>query len=127
MAHIDDVTDTIDTYLSAWNERDPERRAQLIRRAWAPDGRLIDPPLSGDGHDGISEVAGAMHEHYRGHDFRRVSAVDEHHDHLRFAWELVAPDGAVTLRGIDVGELAADGRLLRVTGFFGELTPWRGA
>ena len=127
MAYINDVTDTIDNYLSAWNERDAGRRAELIRRAWAPDGRLIDPPLTAMGYDGISEMAGAMHEHYAGHDFRRASAVDEHHEHLRFAWELVAPDGAVALAGIDVGELAADGRLLRVTGFFGELAPLGGA
>ena len=115
------VTTTVDGYLSAWNERDARRRAELIERVWAHDGRLIDPPLTGDGHDAISAVAAAMHEHYPGHRFRRASGVDEHHDQLRFAWELVGPDGEVALRGLDVGELAADGRLQRITGFFGEL------
>jgi hypothetical protein len=118
-----DVTTTVDAYLSAWNERDPARRAQLIERVWAPDGRLIDPPLTGEGYDGISDVASALHEQFAGHGFRRASAVDHHHDHLRFAWELVGPGGEVALTGLDVGELAADGRLLRVTGFFGELPP----
>lgn len=66
-------------------------------------------------------MAAAMHEHYSGHSFRRASDVDAHHDQLRFAWELVGPDGAVALNGLDVGELAEDGRLLRVTGFFGKL------
>ena len=34
---------------------------------------------------------------------------------------LVGPDGAVAVAGMDVGEVAADGRLRRITGFFGGL------
>ena len=121
------VTTIVDGCLSAWNERNAQRRAELIERFWAPDGRLIDPPLTGDGHAAISAMAAAMHEHYAGHHFRRASGVDLQHDQLRFAWELVGPDGAVVLRGLDVGELAADGRLQRIAGFFGELPALTGA
>lgn len=117
-----DPTTMVDAYLSAYNEPARDRRAELIDEAWATDGRLIDPPLTGEGHGGISDMADALHEHYSGHRFRRVSQVDEHHGHLRFAWELVAPDGAIALTGLDVGELADDGRLRRITGFFGELS-----
>jgi hypothetical protein len=121
MTHTTDITETVDAYLSAWNERDPQRRAELIERVWSEQGRLIDPPLAAAGHAAISEMAGAMHEHYAGHEFRRTSDVDAHHDQLRFAWELAGPDGAIAVTGLDVGELAPDGRLQRVTGFFGEL------
>ena len=114
-------TATVDTYLSAFNERDRSRRDALIAEVWAEDARLIDPPLTGEGHAGISEVADAMHTHYIDHRFRRVSGIDIHHDHLRFAWELVAPDGEVALSGMDVGELTDDGRLRRIVGFFGDL------
>ena len=31
-----------------------------------------------------------------------------------------APDGAITVAGIDVGTVALDGRLVHVTGFFGD-------
>jgi hypothetical protein len=116
-----DITATVDTYLAAWNERDPQRRAELIARAWAPEGRLVDPPFDGDGHDGISQMAAVMHEHYEGHRFERASGVDAHHEHLRFAWKLVGPDGTTAVEGIDVADLAADGRLARVVGFFGDL------
>jgi hypothetical protein len=54
-----DVTSTVDTYLSMWNETDPGRRRRHIERAWTGDG--------------------------------------------------------------DVGVLAPDGRLQRITGFFGEI------
>ncbi len=116
-----DLTATVDHYLAAWSERDPHRRAALIAEVWADDGQLVDPPLTGAGHDGISAMADAMQQHYPGHRFRRVSGVDSHHDSLRFAWELVGPDGAVALTGLDVGALADDGRLRRITGFFGQL------
>ena len=116
-----DVTTTIDTYLSAWNETDAGRRSTLIEQVWADDGRLIDPPLEGVGHTGISEMAEARHEHCPGHSFRRVSGIDAHHDQVRFAWELVGPDGVVALAGLDTGELGEDGRLRRIAGFFGDL------
>lgn len=116
-----DVTATVDGYLSAYNEPDRARREALIGQVWADDGRLIDPPLAGEGHSGISDMADAMHAHYAGHRFRRVSGIDIHHDQLRFAWELIGPDGQAKLSGLDVGELAEDGRLRRIVGFFGDL------
>jgi hypothetical protein len=116
-----DVTATIDTYLSAWNEKDPARRKDLIGRVWAPDGRLTDPPLAAEGHSGISDMAAALQAQFPGHRFRRASGVDMHHEYLRFRWELVSPEGAVALTGFDFGELNADGRLRRIAGFFGDL------
>jgi hypothetical protein len=116
-----DLTTTVDTYLSAYGEPDAARRAELIGRVWAADGRLVDPPLAAEGHAGISDMAAAVQRQFTDHRFRRVSAIDGHHDQFRFAWELVGPDGTVAVSGLDVGELADDGRLRRITGFFGEL------
>lgn len=121
------LTEVIDRYLAAWSEPDPTRRAVLIAQVWAADGRLIDPPLAAEGHGGIGEMAAALQSQFPGHRFRRASGIDAHHDYLRFAWELVGPDGAVALAGLDVGELAADGRLRRITGFFGDLPAHEGA
>ncbi len=116
-----DLTTTVDTYLTAYGEPDKARRAELISRVWAADGRLVDPPLAAESHDGISDMAASLQQQFADHRFRRVSEIDAHHDRFRFAWELVGPDGAVAVSGIDVGELAEDGRLRRITGFFGEL------
>jgi hypothetical protein len=71
---------------------------------------------------GISDLAAAVQSQFAGHTFRRVSDIDAHHDVLRYAWELVAPDGSVALSGLDVA-VVADGRLQHVVGFFGELAP----
>src|ERR1700736_4033252 len=116
-----DVTITVDTYLSAYNETDAASRLALIERSFSPDGRLIDPPLDGSGRDGISAMMGAVHQQFPGHTFRRSSGIDEHHGHLRYGWELLDPAGNVALAGMDVGQLDSQSRLVRVTGFFGPL------
>lgn len=116
-----DVTATVDTYLAMWNETDPARRAQHIERAWAGDGHYVDPLLEAAGHSALGAMVDGVQAKFPGHRFRRTSGIDTHHDQVRFAWELAAPDGAVVVTGIDVGALAPDGRLQRIAGFFGDL------
>ena len=117
-----DLTDTIDTYLAAWSEQDDAARAELVGRVWADDGRLVDPPMAASGHAEISGMHAALQGQFAGHTFRRASAVDAHHDAVRFAWELVGPDGTVALQGPGRGRgrrgrpAAADHRLLRGAG-----------
>ena len=118
-----DITETVDTWLAAWTDPDAESRLNVIGQVWAPDGVLIDPPMSAAGHAELVEITGALQAQFPGHTFRRTTAVDVHHDLCRYGWSLVAADGAVTLSGVDVAELTADGRLQRVAGFFGDLVP----
>ena len=118
-----EATATVDRYLAALNEPDPVLRRRLVAQAWTPDGAQTDPPLAGQGHDGIAELGDALHAHYPGHAFVRTSEVDAHHERFRVAWALTGPDGAVAVTGIDVGVRAADGRASQVVGFFGDLVP----
>ena len=96
-------------------------RAESPGPGWATDRLYVDPMLEAEGHGALGEMVAAVQAKFPGHRFRRRSGVDTHHDQLRFAWDLVAPDGAVVVAGIDIGALAADGRLERITGFFGEV------
>ncbi|GAC1591914.1 MAG: hypothetical protein NVS3B21_10930 [Acidimicrobiales bacterium] len=118
-----DIAMIVDTNLAALTETDEAKRAVLIEHAWAEDGSLTDPPLAGEGHAGINDFAKVVCEHYAGQRFRRISGVDVHHNRLRYAWALVTADGTVTMTGTDVGDIAPDGRLRTVTGFFGDLPP----
>jgi len=69
--------------------------------------------LEAEGHAAISEMVAGVQAKFP---FRRRSGVDTHHDQLRFAWDLVNPEGTVVVAGIDIGALASDGRLRRITG-----------
>lgn len=117
------MTTSVDTYFAMWNETDPERRAALIESAWTDDARYVDPVLEAAGHAALSEMVASVHERFPGQRFVRTSAIDAHHDLVRFGWQLAAEGGEVTVAGIDVGVLAPDGRLSSITGFFGDLDP----
>lgn len=112
---------TVDTYLAAWNEPDPARRAELLAEAWTEGGHYVDPLLEATGHAALGELAEAVHGAYPGHRFVRTTQIDGHHSLVRFGWALVGTDGAVAVEGIDVAILADDGRLQSVGGFFGDL------
>lgn len=112
---------TVDRYVAMWNEADPGRRLELARLAWSESGRYLDPLFDATGHAELDATIAALQARFPGHEFRRTSELDGHHTTFRFGWELVAPDGAVVARGLDVAELAADGRLQSVIGYVDEL------
>src|SRR4029079_5688751 len=114
-----DVDATSETWFSALNETDGSRRAGLVEQAWTADGRWVDPPFEGQGHEAINGMVDAIYQQFPDHRFRRASAIDAHHDSRRIGGELVSPDGDVVIAGTDVATVGDDGRLERVTGFFG--------
>jgi len=118
---VTNISTTIDTLFAMWNEPDGDRRAALVETVFAEDGQLVDPPLEGNGHAGISDMVAAVQSQFPGHTFRRTTAIDAHHDTLRYGWDLIGPDGAVVATGLDVGVVGDDGRLRRVNGFLGPL------
>ena len=121
------MTDTTTTpavvtdYIAMWLEPDPEARASRIAAVFTEDGRHVDPNADARGHDGLAEMITAVHAQFPGFGMRVTSGIDQHNDQLRFGWELLDADGAVLLTGIDAGEIASDGRLRRITGFWGDL------
>ncbi|MEZ5227814.1 MAG: hypothetical protein R2710_14405 [Acidimicrobiales bacterium] len=118
-----DLTATIDTHLAAYCEPDRARRLELLEASWVADGVLLDPPFDGSGIDGIADLVDAVLQHYPAHRFERTTSVDSHHDIARYGWSLVGPDGSAAVTGVDIAEANGDGKLTRVVGFFGELTP----
>ena len=116
------VTDLIDCYIQAWNEGDTDRRQRLIARTWTPDARYVDPMLESEGHAGIDGMIVSVQARLPDHRFRRTSEVEEHHDRLRFTWELAPAEGPAMVKGTDIGILAG-GRLQAMIGFFDQLPP----
>src|SRR5690349_15992163 len=111
----------IDTYCSAWNEPDPKRRDEIIRVVWNEAGTYIDPTAKLVGRKELSDHIGIVLAQYVGARVIRTSTIDAHHGMLRFAWKMTLPDGKSLPEGIDFGEIASDGRLQRIVGFFGSL------
>lgn len=106
-------------YGNAWGETDAAKRAQLLEQAWADGGTYTDPQSHAQGRDGLSELIAGFQAQMNGARIVATSAVDQHHETFRFTWAMQSADGATMMEGIDFGELASDGRIQRIVGFFG--------
>ena len=106
-------------YCAAWNTDDRTERGRLLDRVWAPDGVYSDPnPTRTVGRSALSDSIAALRRRYPGARFA-CSAPQTHHAAMRAAWVYLRPDKTEVARGEDFYELAPDGRIERVTGFFG--------
>ncbi|MCW3022416.1 MAG: nuclear transport factor 2 family protein [Conexibacter sp.] len=112
------INQLIDTYISAWNEPEPDRRRALVGEAFTTEATYLDPMMSGAGADAIAAMIGAAQQQLPGHRFVLAGAPDAHHGRVRFTWHLEpAEGGAVVAVGHDFGTVSADGRLRTVVGF----------
>jgi hypothetical protein len=116
-----DVSALVDTYFEMWRATDPAQRAELVARAFAVDGRHVDPAADVAGRDQLAAMLEGVHATYPGFSIERVSAIDQHGAQVRFAWTMSAADGTPLVAGTDVGELTDDGRLARIASFWGDL------
>lgn len=110
---------TIEKYARAWNEPDEALRRGLLDDAWSERGRYTDPAADVVGRDALVRHIVGFQQRFPGTRIELASGIDSHHHAVRFAWRMIGPDGAVTVEGMDFGELGADGRLERIVGFFG--------
>ncbi|HEU5085250.1 MAG TPA: hypothetical protein VFU14_18050, partial [Acidimicrobiales bacterium] len=104
-----------------WRATDDRVRAELVRRSFVDEGRHVDPLADAVGHDELAGMLANVHAAYPGFAIERTSGIDQHGDQLRFGWELVAADGTPVVTGLDVAELAPDGRFARIASFWGDL------
>ncbi|HEY8173027.1 MAG TPA: nuclear transport factor 2 family protein, partial [Dehalococcoidia bacterium] len=114
------TAETIDAYMKAWNEPDESKRRALLDACWADDGVYIDPLSDVRGREGLNGAIAGMHAQSAGASIVLASGIDQHHNQVRFKWEFRQTDGKTAIAGIDVGELASDGRLARIVGFWAE-------
>ena len=121
--------------MAVWHEPDGESRRKAIIELWAPGGRYVDPSHEVSGYDALYGVVTAIYEEFvrpGKYLFRVGSAVQSHHNILRFRWELAeAETGQAMDGGLDVlvtdneGRLVADYKFIGAPERGGELEPVR--
>jgi hypothetical protein len=113
-----DLVQILIAYVAAWNEADEEKRRTLLETCWAEHGIYSDPTTQVSGREALVQHLGKLIEKFADQRVLLTSGIDEHHGLLRFTWARIGPDGRKIREGIDFGEVAADGRLVRIIGFF---------
>ncbi len=115
-----ELREVVSCWLDAFNEGDADRRRSLVGRCWAPRGRYADPFLEADGVEAIASSVGQLRELFPGYSVRRKSGIELQFGRVRFAWVLLDPEGSVVSDGMDIAELADDGRFQQLVTFVGE-------
>jgi hypothetical protein len=107
--------------IAAWNEIDPVKRDKILRPVWADDATYTDPTVHTVGRDALVAHIGTVCARFPGSAIVMTSGIDVHHNVLRFTWKRILADGTSRPEGIDFGEIASDGKIQRIVGFFGPL------
>lgn len=113
-----DTAEIVAAYGAAWNETDEAKRTALLERSWADDGVYTDPTATVEGRTALIAHIGGFQAMLAGHTIDLVSGVDTYGEVFRFAW-VMRKGAEIATEGIDFGELAPDGRIRRIVGFFG--------
>lgn len=108
------VEDVVDAYLAAWNERDPARRELLLSLAVTDDCELCSPNGTFRGRAAILGLIAGLQGRMAGAVTERSGPVEGGAD-IRFRWQVRRSNGDPVMRGVDVVQTAADGRLSRIS------------
>lgn len=117
------MPDSFSHYLAAWNEPDPERIRGHLDRAVAPTVVFADPANHTVGPGELETLIRDARRDLAGAEYRLVSGVDGGHDRrFRYRWQ-VWIDGEPAVEGMDCTTVDAEGRIVRLDGFFGDFPP----
>jgi hypothetical protein len=117
------ITEVVTQYMAAWNEPDDAARGALLEQCWSDGGVYLDPNVSLAGRDALATQIATVQASRPGARLEFMSGIDVHHNVVRFLWRLVRADGTCGDTSIDFGEIGADGRLVKIVGFFGPPPP----
>lgn len=115
------IEETVAAYAAAWDEPDRGRRQALLEASITADAVYVDPTVETRGIAALMDHIDAVRQRLPGTHLELTSAVDTHHGLARFGWRRVMADGTARPDSIDFVEIAGDGRLSRIIGFFGPM------
>jgi hypothetical protein len=114
-----DINEAVATYGAAWNETDEGKRRKLLEQSWADDAIYQDPMGRAEGREALVAHIAGFQQMMAGNTIEATSGVDTYGGVFRFSWVMRDASGNVALEGMDFGEIASDGRVQSISGFFG--------
>lgn len=107
----------ISQYVTAWSEPDAAARQKILEAIWSPDGTYTDRLSHAANRAELDAIIANFLQTSPGSRFTVSGKIDSHHDYIRFYWLLRLGNGK-EMNGMDYGELAPDGKLQKIVGFF---------
>jgi GNAT superfamily N-acetyltransferase len=109
------------TYEALWSETDAARRGELMTKCLDEDVEIVGPGYFARGYREVEEHVARFQREQPGSTPTLASGIDAHTDWARFAVNVVAPDGSVIARALDIVEFGSDRRIRRLIAFWGAL------
>jgi len=112
--------ESLEKMLAIWNSNDSDDIQRLTDEALETNVHFVDPNYNITGreafmsmvHDVQAKIPGAVYSH--------TSNPDHHHNHYRYHWA-IHMGGQQIMSGFDVTEMNDTGKVVKITGFFGDL------
>jgi uncharacterized protein YndB with AHSA1/START domain len=113
------LAQAVDAFFAAWSEKDETRRRTALAAIATDDVAFADAFSCTAGIDDLVAHLAAAQLHMPGVALERSGDVRHCQGTALADWVAKGPDGAPRGRGTNVFELAPDGRIARVVGFWG--------
>jgi len=113
------VNERADKFLAAWGEPDAAVQAQLLGESVIPEIIFRDKFSATEGLEDLKLHLAAAVKHMPGVRVRREGEVSQCQGTAVIRWVVIGPNAAEIGRGMNICDLAPDGRFARVVGFWG--------
>jgi predicted GTPase len=113
------IQDTIDQYLAAWNTLDSDQRSIAMQDIVADDcyyadAHLPDALTTREAHN---QFITQFRTKFPEFSLQLNSPSQGHHHYYRFGWQLLKADGSVFTTGMYFGEIDDEGKICKIIGF----------
>ncbi len=110
----------LDRMLAAWNASGEAEIRQLAESSMEHNVHFVDPNHNIMGREAFIDMVRAVQKQIPGAVYSRASSIDTQNNHCRYHWT-IHNDGQLLMSGFDVTEVNDGGKIVKVTGFFGDL------
>ncbi|MDO3381468.1 hypothetical protein [Gilvimarinus algae] len=107
----------VSSYLALWQEPDPQQRLQQMAALWHKSGEHRTPRTHSVGLAEFNQEIGDFQAQFPGAQVR-VGKLRQTGPYLSFDFALLDTSGQLIVEGLDYLELAPNGKIRRVIGFF---------
>lgn len=116
-----DAPESLDKMLAVWNSRDPAEKHALADAALEHNVHFVDPNHNILGRTAFLAMVEGVQGKIPGAVYSRTSRVDIQNNHCRYHWAIHTGQ-KLLMAGFDVTEVNDAGKIVKVIGFFGELS-----
>lgn len=116
-----DYLENLNKMLSVWNTTDADEKRALVNAALEHNVHFADPNHNIIGREPFLKMVDQVQAQIPGAIYSRASRVDMQNNFCRYHWAIHMGD-TLLMAGFDVTEVNDAGKIVKVIGFFGELS-----